>query len=158
MYFRINYGYYDHKLNEYIVNSIEEKNEAKNIINEFPEFTNLNEYNDIIQVLSPDEYAYYFIDIKFTRKLRLLSLNDDVIKQKMIRLETLLCNEKLITLMEDRPSSGTSGSSGTNCSSGTNGITNIEVILSIPLPEPPESFIEKFRRLYFSIEKEELIV
>ena len=125
MYFTIRHGYYDHNLGKYQENSEKEKEKAENIINEFSEIK-------LIDNSSNQPYDIYYIDITDSRKLKLQSLQDDIVKRKLIKLETILYNEKLICLSKERP-----GSSGTSGSTGISG-------------NPIESIIEEFKREYFS--------
>ena len=104
MYFTIKHGYYDYNLGKYQENSEKERKEAESIINEFLEIQIDNSYSSC---------SIYYIDIKKSRKLKLLSLYDDEIKRKLIKLKILLSNEKLIELTLFNPAtSGTYGFSG----------------------------------------------
>lgn len=140
MYFRIKHGDYD---NNYVFHefSVEIIEESENIINEF----GIKKLNDSYD--NDPKYDYYCFDAKTTRKFKLLSLQDVDIKQKLIKLEVLLYNEKLIQHSEYVNFFGTSGYSGVSGTSGISGVnSDYPAILSIPLSEISETFIEQFRK------------
>ena len=107
-------GYYPSYF-QYIEFSKQEIEESENIINEFPE---------IKKLVYSNGHECYYIDIKVTRKLKLLSLHDNELKLKFIKLEKLLSNNKLIQISEEGGFIGTSGTSGYSSYSGTSGIGN----------------------------------
>lgn len=131
MYFTIKISYYDSESNKIQLNTIESIEKSKNIIDEFSEIKSFNDINN-----SKHIYDYFYIDIKDTRKLKLLSLHDNDVKQKLTRLETMLYNEKLVKLSDDKPS--TEGSS--------TGIGGSSIS------------INKFKKQYFTIKNEKSYV
>lgn len=83
------------------------------IISNFPEIKKMND--DRYQLHYND---YYNLDIKKFRKIKILSLTDDVARERLTILQTLLYDKNLITLSAEKPQfyqeSGSIGSSGMN--------------------------------------------
>ena len=83
------------------------------IISNFPEVEKMNDDRFKAQYMD-----YYGLDIKKFRKIKILSLTDDVAKERLTILQTLLYDKNLITLSDEKPkfiieggSIGTSGMS-----------------------------------------------
>lgn len=111
MYFAVLPGYNDDQ-NKYQLNK---EKSIKNFLNKISEVERIkDDYYD---------FYYYELSVRNLRKLKIQSLTDEKIKNKLTRLETLLKDKNKINIYGDKkPSFGTSGgSTGTSGTSGSSG-------------------------------------
>lgn len=128
---------YGHTYNDLVPNDIEELKKIKDLFGEFSEIELRNELDphNSQSINYHDYYDYYELTISNLRKLKLQSLKDENIKQKVIQLQSILYNEDFITLYEEKPNlnSGTSGYTGTNGTSGSSGFSEKSKTLNFNL-------------------------
>jgi len=118
-------------------NDVEEIKKMKDFFSDFSEIELRNDLDphNSQSINYHDYYDYYELTISNLRKLKLQSLKDEEIKQKLIHLQSILYNEDFIKLYEEKPilNSGTSGCTGTNGTSGSSGISGKPKTLNLDL-------------------------
>ena len=75
----------------------------KDFFSEFSEIELANDVDPFTLSVNHNYYDYYELKISNLRKLKLQSLKDEKIKQKVIQLQSLLYNENFIKLYEEKP-------------------------------------------------------